>query len=34
MSNLTGMKEISKYFRRSEATILKLIRDEGFPAKK
>lgn len=34
MTSLTGMKEICRYFRRSEATILKLIRAEGFPAKK
>jgi len=32
---LHGMKAISNYFGgRSEATILKLIREESFPAKK
>jgi len=34
MPGLSGMKEISGYFRRSEATLLKLIRDEDFPARK
>lgn len=31
---LSGMGEISAYFRRSEPTILHLIRTMGFPAKK
>ena len=34
MSGLSGMKEICQYCGRSEATILRLIRDEGFPAVK
>lgn len=29
---LIGMKSICQYLERSEATLLKLIRDEGFPA--
>jgi hypothetical protein len=32
MTTLSGMKEICDYYKRSEPTILKLIRDEGFPA--
>lgn len=32
MATLSGMKEICDYYKRSEPTILKLIRDEGFPA--
>jgi predicted DNA-binding transcriptional regulator AlpA len=31
---LDGMKEICEYVKRSESTVLKLIRQEGFPAKK
>lgn len=31
---LTGMKEICQYMSRSEVTVLKLIRDQDFPAKK
>jgi len=31
---LTGMKEICQYMGRSEVTILKLIRDQDFPAQK
>lgn len=31
---LLGMKEICDYIRRSEATVLKMIRDYGFPARK
>jgi hypothetical protein len=31
---LQGMKEICDYIRRSEATVLKLIREEDFPARK
>lgn len=31
---LVGMKEICGYMRRSEATVLELIRDCEFPAKK
>jgi hypothetical protein len=31
---LVGMAEICEYVRRSDATVLKLIRDEGSPAKK
>jgi predicted DNA-binding transcriptional regulator AlpA len=31
---LLGMKEISNHMRMSESTVLKLIREEGFPAKK
>ncbi len=33
-TELLGMKEITLYVRRSEATVLKLIREEGFPARK
>lgn len=29
---LTGMKEICEYMGRSDVTILKLIRDQEFPA--
>jgi len=31
---LVGMKEITQYARRSETTILRWIRDLGFPAEK
>ncbi|MGE4293946.1 MAG: hypothetical protein AB7E32_17275 [Desulfovibrio sp.] len=31
---LVSMAEICMYVRRSDATVLKLIQDEGFPAKK
>lgn len=31
---LSGMDEISDYFNRSSPTILKLIKNSGFPAKK
>ena len=31
---LTGMKEITTYARRSEATVLSWIRDMDFPARK
>jgi hypothetical protein len=31
---LDGMKEICQYVRRSEATVMKLIRQQDFPAKK
>jgi len=31
---LTGMKEITAYARRSEATILTWVRDMDFPARK
>jgi predicted DNA-binding transcriptional regulator AlpA len=31
---LLGMKEICIYLGRSESTVLKLIREEDFPAKK
>ena len=34
MASLSGMKAICQYMNRSEPTILKLIREEGFPAKK
>jgi predicted DNA-binding transcriptional regulator AlpA len=34
MTALVGMKEISRYTSRSEATILALIRDADFPAVK
>jgi hypothetical protein len=34
MANLKGMKEIRDYYRRSDATILDLIRGYGFPAVK
>lgn len=34
MTALSGMKEICQYFRRSEATILALHREMGFPIKK
>jgi len=34
MSNLPGMKEITRYCNRSESTILKWIRVCGFPAVK
>ncbi len=34
MSALSGMKEIATYCNRSEATILKWIRECGFPAEK
>lgn len=33
-TKLDGMKEITTYFCRSESTILILIRDQAFPAKK
>lgn len=32
--SLSGMKAICEYFDRSAPTILKLIREEGFPAQK
>lgn len=32
MTALSGMKEICGYFKRSESTILQLIRDCRFPA--
>lgn len=34
MSQLSGMKQICEYIRRSECTVLSLVRTEGFPAKK
>jgi len=34
MAQLSGMLEICKYYPRSESTILKLIREMDFPAKK
>lgn len=34
MTALSGMKEIADYMRRSESTVLALIRDFDFPAKK
>jgi hypothetical protein len=34
MTALSGMKEICNHVSRSEATVLVLIRDEGFPATK
>ncbi len=33
-NNLSGMKEIAAYVRRSEDTTLKMIRVEGLPASK
>lgn len=33
-NNLSGMKEIAAYVRRSEDTALKMIRVEGLPASK
>lgn len=33
-TGLSGMKEIAKYWGRSQATVLKLIQEEGFPARK
>ncbi|MFH0995787.1 MAG: hypothetical protein V1844_09865 [Pseudomonadota bacterium] len=33
-THLSGMKAITEYAQRGEATILKLIRDYGFPAHK
>lgn len=34
MNRLSGMKQIAGYFGYSEATILKLIQESGFPARK
>lgn len=34
MPALQGMKQIVDHMKRSEATVLKLIREEGFPAVK
>ena len=34
MAKLDGMKSICDYEKRSEATMLKLIREEDYPAKK
>ncbi len=34
MAGLSGMKEITDHCKRSESTILKLIREEKFPAEK
>lgn len=34
MTALSGMKEITAYVRRSESTVLTLIREFDFPAKK
>jgi len=34
MAALLGMKEITEYVRRSDATVLALIRDFDFPAVK
>ena len=34
MSHLQGMEQICDYFGRGEASVLKLIREEGFPAVK
>lgn len=31
---LTGMKEISKYVNRSQATVIRWIKNKNFPAKK
>jgi len=31
---LSGMKAICGYVNRSESTVLKMIKEEGFPAKK
>lgn len=33
-TGLSGMKEIAKYWGRSQATMLKLIQEERFPARK
>ncbi len=33
-SNLSGLEEIAQYTRRSKATVLDWIRNEGFPAAK
>lgn len=33
-TRLSGMKDICAYVGRSEPTVLALIRNEGFPAKK
>lgn len=32
--SLVGMKDICQYMQRSEASVLRLIRDYDFPAKK
>lgn len=34
MPGLVGMKEICNYLRRSEATVLNMIRDMDLPARK
>lgn len=34
INGLKGMKEICSHVNMSETTVLKLIRDTGFPAKK
>ena len=34
MASLSGMKAICQYYGKSEPTILKLIREEDFPATK
>lgn len=34
MARLTGMKEICDYERKSDATVLMMIREKGYPAKK
>ncbi len=34
MAALSGMKEICRYMNRSESTMLILIRDSDFPARK
>ena len=34
MSSLSGMKAICQHMKKSDVTILKLVREEGFPAKK
>ena len=34
MASLPGMKAITEYVKRSEVTVLKLMRTEDFPAKK
>lgn len=33
-TGLSGMKAIAAYWGRSQATVLKLIQEEGFPARK
>lgn len=33
-THLSGMKAIAQYIQRSEPTVIKLVRDFGFPARK